>query len=101
MKKNAITEPEEFLVHVTGDPTNITIYKETHDGESRSMVFYYDAACSRHRRRYSTYATADGCAAKLKKEIKAGGWDGLDRSNPVRSPLVRRRARGKIARSVF
>jgi hypothetical protein len=38
MKKNAITEPEEFPVHVTGDPTNITIYKETHDGECRYMV---------------------------------------------------------------
>jgi hypothetical protein len=39
------------------------------------MVSYYDAAWSRHRRRCSTYATADACAAKLKKEIKAGGWD--------------------------
>jgi integrase len=75
MKKNAITEPEEFPVHVTGDPTNITIYKETHDGENRYMVSYYDASCSRHRQRCTTYVTADAFALKLKKEIKAGGWD--------------------------
>jgi hypothetical protein len=75
MKKNAIAEPEEFPVDVTGDPTYITIYKETHDGESRYMVSYYDASCSRHQRRCCTYATADAFALKHKKEIKGGGWD--------------------------
>ena len=50
MKKHTTTEPTGFPVRVTGEPTNITIYKETHDGKPRFVVAYYDAACSRHRR---------------------------------------------------
>ena len=64
-------------MHVTGEPTNITIYKETHDGKSRFLVSYYDAACRRHRQRCSGYAKADALAGKIKKEIKTGGWDSL------------------------
>jgi hypothetical protein len=75
MKNHAVTEPTEFPVRVTGDPTNITIYKEIHDGKPRSVVSYYDAACSRHRRRCSGSQKADDLAAKLTKEIKKGGWD--------------------------
>ena len=75
MKNHTIREPAEFPVHATGQPTNITIYKETHDGKPRFLVSYYDAACRRHRRRCSNYAKADALAAKLKKEIKTGGWD--------------------------
>ena len=77
MKNHTIREPEEFPVHVTGEPTNITIYKETHDGKSRFLVSYYDAACRRHRQRCSGYAKADALAGKIKKEIKTGGWDSL------------------------
>ena len=75
MKNHATTEPAEFPVRVTGEPTNITIYKEIHDGKPRFVVAYYDAACSRHRRRCCDYQKADAIAAKLTKEIKKGGWD--------------------------
>lgn len=75
MKNHTTSEPTEFPVRVTGEPTNITIYKETHDGQPRFMVSYYDAACARHRRRCSNYQKADALASKLSKEIKKGGWD--------------------------
>jgi integrase len=77
MKKHAAIEPADFPVRVTGEPTNITIYQEAHNGKARFMVSYYDAACSRHRRRCSSYEKADALAEKLKKAIKAGGWDAL------------------------
>jgi hypothetical protein len=81
-------------------PQTSLFTKKPHDGESRYMVSYCDAACSRHRRRGSTYATADACAAKLKKEIKAGGWDGLERSNPVCCPQYPQR-RSIITSTIF
>lgn len=77
MKNNTITEPTEFPVHVTGEPTNITVFKEVHDGKCRFVVSHYDAARKRHRRRCATYAKADVLAGKLKKEIKIAGWDML------------------------
>lgn len=64
-------------MRVTGEPTNITIYMEPHDGKPRFMVSYYNAACQRHRRRCSSYGKADALAEKLRKEIKSGGWDVL------------------------
>jgi integrase len=75
MTNHATSEPTEFPVRVTGEPTNITIYKETHGGETRFVVSYYNAACARQRRRCSNYQKADALAAKLSKEIKKGGWD--------------------------
>jgi|EBPBio282013_DNA_FD.fasta_scaffold13146_2 integrase len=77
MKNRTTKEPTKFPVRVTGEPTNITIYKEAHNGKSRFMVSYYDAACRRHRRRCTTYEKADALADKLRKEIKTGGWDVL------------------------
>ena len=64
-------------MRVTGEPTNITIYMEPHNGTPRFMVSYYDAACQRHRRRCSNYEKTDALAEKLRKEIKTGGWDVL------------------------
>lgn len=75
MKNGRVIERAAFPVHVTGEPTNITIFKETHDGKCRFVVSHYDAARLRHRRRCSTYVTADALAEKLKKEVKIAGWD--------------------------
>jgi hypothetical protein len=61
IKKRTTKEPTEFPVRVTGEPTNITIYKEAHNGKPRFMVSYYDAACQRHRRRCA--ACAQGAAS--------------------------------------
>ncbi len=77
MKNHTTKTATEFPVHVTGEPTNITIYMEPHNGTPRFMVSYYDAACQRHRRRCSSYEKADALADKLRKEIKTGGWDVL------------------------
>jgi len=77
MKNHTTKIPAEFPVRVTGEPTNITIYMEPHNGTPRFMVSYYDAACQRHRRRCSSYEKADALAEKLRKEIKTGGWDVL------------------------
>ena len=59
MKKHAASEPAEFPVRVTGEPTNITIYQEAHNGKARFVISYYDAACSRHRRRCSNCEKAE------------------------------------------
>lgn len=75
MKNGTVIEPAAFPVHLTGEPTNITIFKETHDGKCRFVVSHYDAARMRHRRRCPTYVTADALAEKLKKEVKIAGWD--------------------------
>ena len=75
MKNRTVIEPAAFPVHVTGEPTNITVFKETHDGKCRFVVSHYDAARRRHRRRCPTYANADALAEKLKKEVKIAGWD--------------------------
>lgn len=77
MKIITTQEPAEFPVQVTGEPTNITIYREVHDGQPRFTVSYYDAACSRHRLRCSGYDKAEALTQKLKKTIKTGGWDAL------------------------
>jgi integrase len=77
MKNHTAKIPTEFPVRVTGEPTNITIYMEPHNGKPRFMVSYYDAACQRHRRRCSSYEKAEALAEKLRKEIKTGGWDVL------------------------
>ncbi|MGA2248477.1 MAG: hypothetical protein ABSH48_26210 [Verrucomicrobiota bacterium] len=62
-------------MHVTGEPTNITVFKETHDGKCRFVVSHYDAARKRHRLRCPTYAKADALAEKLRKDVKIAGWD--------------------------
>jgi integrase len=77
MKLIATKEPEEFPVQVTGEPTNITIYRQVRNGQPRFTVSYYDAACSRHRLRCTSYDKAEALTLKLKKEIKNGGWDAL------------------------
>jgi integrase len=77
MKLIATQEPEKFPVQVTGEPTNITIYRQVRNGEPRFTVSYYDAACSRHRLRCPGYDKAKALTEKLKKEIKNGGWDAL------------------------
>ena len=77
MKNLTVLEPVAFPVHVTGEPTNITIFKETHDGKCRFTVSHYDAARIRHRRRCPTFAKADAVAEKLRKEVKIAGWDML------------------------
>jgi hypothetical protein len=77
MKNITITEPTAFPVHVTGEPTAITIFKETHDGKCRFVVAHYDATRKRHRKRCPTYQKAEALAQKLKKEVKIAGWDML------------------------
>jgi hypothetical protein len=38
MNNHATPEPPEFPVYITGEPTNTTIYKETHGDKSRFIV---------------------------------------------------------------
>jgi hypothetical protein len=77
MKLIMTQEPEEFPVRVTGEPTNITIYRQARNRQLRFTVPYYDAACSRHRLRCTSYDKAEALTLKLKKEIKNSGWDAL------------------------
>ncbi len=75
MKEHTFKPKSGFPVYITGEPLNLTIYRERCRGDVRYAVTYYDSTGARQRRTFATFEEADTEATKLKEEIRQGGWD--------------------------
>ena len=75
MTRKTSKSKKGFPLYITGEPMNLTIYRERCRGEVRFALAYYDSTGGRQRRTFGTVDEANDEATKLKEEIRQGGWD--------------------------